>query len=369
MSKGKRTYEGRLEGAQKRIAAPNLPYRPRDPQRYRPRIGLIGCGGITEQHLKAYKKAGYQVVALCDTDETKAHARREVFCPKAEIYGDYLELLARTDIEVVDIATHPKERVPIIAAALSAKKHVLSQKPFVTDLDEGEKLCAMAENLNLKLAVNQNGRWAPHFSYIRQALACGLIGDVNAAHFRLHWDHNWIADTPFNNIHHVVLYDFAIHWFDMLNCVMGERTPLRVFASNARTASQAAQPPLLGQVLVEFDSAQASLIFDADTRFGQRDETLINGTKGALVSSGPNLTTQSITLITKKGRAVPELKGSWFPDGFHGTMAELLCAIEENREPQNSARHNLKSLALCFAAVASADSHSPQVPGIVRKMS
>ena len=44
-------------------------------------------------------------------------------------------------------------------------------------------------------------------------------------------------------------------------------------------------------------------------------------------------------------------------------MAELLCAIEENREPQNSARHNLKSLGLCFAAVASANEHLPQVPG------
>lgn len=368
MKQKKRTYEGRLEGAQKKIAAPALPYRPRDPRRYRPKIGLIGCGGITEQHLKAYKKAGYRVVAFCDKDEVKAHARREEFYPKAEIYGDYLELLGREDIDVVDVATHAEHRAPIVAAALSAKKHVLSQKPFVLDLDEGEKLCALAESLNLRLAVNQNGRWAPHFSYVRQAVARGLIGDVNAAHFHVHWDHNWIAGTPFDAVKHVVLYDFAIHWFDMLNCVMGERVPLRVHASNARTASQQARPGLLGQVLVEYDGAQASLIFDADTKFGQRDETFINGTKGSLLSSGPNLTTQKVTLITKKGRATPELKGSWFPDGFHGTMAELLCAVEQNREPQNSARHNLKSLALCFAAVKAAETHQAQVPGEVRRL-
>jgi hypothetical protein len=35
-------------------------------------------------------------------------------------------------------------------------------------------------------------------------------------------------------------------------------------------------------------------------------------------------------------------------------MGELLCAIEEDREPENSARGNLQSLALCFAAIASA---------------
>src|SRR4029079_17535866 len=60
--------------------------------------------------------------------------------------------------------------------------------------------------------------------------------------------------------------------------------------------------------------------------------------------------------------------GSWFPDGFHGTMGELLSAIEEKREPTNSARNNLDSLALCFAAVASADRGEPVVPGSVRTL-
>jgi hypothetical protein len=40
-------------------------------------------------------------------------------------------------------------------------------------------------------------------------------------------------------------------------------------------------------------------------------------------------------------------------------MSELLCAIEENREPYHSARDNLQSLELCFAALTSADTHLP----------
>ena len=47
------------------------------------------------------------------------------------------------------------------------------------------------------------------------------------------------------------------------------------------------------------------------------------------------------------------------------TMGELLCAIEEDREPENSARENLRSLELCFAALASADSGQPVKPGDV----
>jgi len=78
--------------------------------------------------------------------------------------------------------------------------------------------------------------------------------------------------------------------------------------------------------------------------------------------------TRGVTLHTDRGHASPKLKGNWFPDGFHGTMAELLCAIEENREPSNSAENNLNSLALCFAAVESAESGRPQVPGKIRKL-
>ena len=86
------------------------------------------------------------------------------------------------------------------------------------------------------------------------------------------------------------------------------------------------------------------------------------------MSMGPSLADQTVHLYTERGRATPKLAGAWFPDGFHGTMGELLCAIEEGREPMNSARNNLGSLALCFAAIASASNGEPKVPGEVRRL-
>ena len=55
-------------------SAPRLAYEPRDPVSYRPRIGLVGCGGISVQHLRAYTAAGYDVAAFCDRKEEKARA-------------------------------------------------------------------------------------------------------------------------------------------------------------------------------------------------------------------------------------------------------------------------------------------------------
>jgi predicted dehydrogenase len=351
-----------------RIAAPSLPYRPRDPKRYRPGIGLIGCGGITKWHLAAYKSAGYRVLAMCDIAIERARERRDEFYPEAMITDSIDDVLARDDIEVVDITTHPPERPPIVEAALRARKHVLSQKPFVLDLDVGQRLVDLADEMGVKLAVNQNARWAPHFSYIREAVWAGLLGSIDAIHCDVHWDHSWVKGTVFESVRHLILYDFAIHWFDFVRTIMDEAVPRRIFASMAKSATQTIVPALLAQAIIEYESTQVTLIFDGFTRFDRLDRTLVVGSEGAIRSSGPSTDYQRLEMTTAEGIARPRLKGAWFPDGFHGTMAELLSAIAENREPSNSARNNLASLSLCFAAVASAERGEAVKPGSARQL-
>jgi predicted dehydrogenase len=331
-------------------------------------MAVIGCGGITKWHLTAYRSAGYKVVALCDVVRARAEARRDEFYPDALATDDPHEILTRDDIEIVDIATHPPERPPLIEAALRARKHVLSQKPFVLDLDVGERLADLADEMGVLLAVNQNARWAPHFSYIREVVRAGLLGSIDAIHCDVHWDHSWVKGTVFETVRHLILYDFAIHWFDFVTTVMQDAPARRVFASMARSATQTIGPPLLAQTMVEYDSTQATLIFDGFTRFDRLDRTLVVGSDGAIRSGGPTTEHQRVELTTAQGIARPRLKGCWFPDGFHGTMAELISAVAENRQPTNSARNNLASLALCFAAVASAERGEPVRPGSVRRL-
>jgi predicted dehydrogenase len=351
-----------------RVAAPPLAYRPRDPKRYRPGIGLIGCGGITKWHLTAYKAAGYRVLAMCDIAIERARERRDEFYPEALATDNVEEVLSRDDIEVVDITTHPPERPPLIETALRARKHVLSQKPFVLDLDVGHRLADIADEMGVKLAVNQNARWAPHFSYIREAVRAGLLGSIDAIHCDVHWDHSWVKGTVFESVRHLILYDFAIHWFDFVRTIMDEAVPRRIYASMARSATQTIAPALLAQTIIEYESTQVTLIFDGFTRFDRLDRTLVVGSAGAIRSAGPSTDYQRVEMTTAEGIARPRLKGAWFPDGFHGTMAELLSAIAENREPSNSARNNLASLSLCYAAVASAERGEAVKPGTVRQL-
>ena len=331
---------------------PELPYLPPMPKDRSIGIALVGAGGISAAHLDAYRAHGLNVLSICSRNLEHAQNRRDAFFPEARATDNFEDVLGDPRIAVIDIATYPDVRVDLMRRAFAAGKHVLSQKPFVENLATGEALVAEAARRGVKLAVNQNGRWAPHLATMREAVASGLIGEVIGAHVAIRWDHGWIAGTAFEAVDDLVLWDFGIHWFDFLASVLGEHA-LQVRATAARAASQTVRPPLLAEALVSFEGGQASLIFDGATRYGASDATAIVGTRGTISSRGPDLGVQSVELHTEAGVARPELKGTWFNDGFAGTMGELLCAIEEGREPLNSARGNLFSLRLCLAAVKS----------------
>jgi predicted dehydrogenase len=349
--------------------APDLPYRPPMPSTYRPRIALIGCGGITAMHLAAYRDFGWDVVAMMDVRESAAIERRDRFYPEAIVTTSLDDILANDEIDIVDLALHPEPRVSAIEAALAAGKHVLSQKPFAIDLSDADRLVTLADERGLKLAVNQNGRFAPHVAYTRATIDAGLLGSVGSIDLSVHWDHNWTAGTPFDTIPHLLLYDFAIHWFDMTRCYLGRRGAHTISATVRRLAGQRPSPALGGHVLIEADGALATLSFNGNTLAGPVDRTLVVGSDATIQSVGPNLNEQQLTLYRRDEALAANLTGQWFNDGFAGAMGELLCAIEEDREPSNSARHNLHTLEIAFAAIASAEQGGrPVEVGSIRRV-
>ncbi|MEX2592598.1 MAG: Gfo/Idh/MocA family oxidoreductase [Anditalea sp.] len=371
MDKENDNYGLSAEKSTGQISPPKINYLPQKPKLYNPNIGLIGTGGISDYHLQNYKDFGFNVVAIANRTLSKATQRRDQFYPNAEVYDDYRKILERDDIQVVDITPHPIDRLPIIKDALQSKKHVLSQKPFVLNLNEGKELVKIAKVNKVKLAVNQNGRWAPHFSYMRSAISSGLIGRPLSIDFSLQWDQTWVAGIPgFENIKHMILFDFAIHWFDITACFMEGEEATGVFASVVKYDEQKFTPPALASCIIDYGQSQVRMAFNAHTMLGEEDVTTIVGTKGTLRSRGPGLNNQPLMeVFTEEGEVKVPLEGCWFENGFKGTMGELLCAIEENREPLNSAENNLKSLGLCFAALESADKKRIFVPGEVNSVS
>ena len=215
-----------------------------------------------------------------DIQPDRARRRRNLFYPRADVYDDFAAIVPRNDIEVIDAAVHPEPRVQVIEAAIAAGKHILSQKPFAEDLNVAQRLVELAAKRDVKIAVNQNGRWAPHFAYARQAVQAGLLGDVGTIDFLAAFDHSWTIGTPFEDIRHIVLYDFAIHWFDMASCLLGGREVRSVYASAVCTSYQRARPPFVAAVILNAGDAQVRIGFNAAVVYAQKDQTLIAGSLG-----------------------------------------------------------------------------------------
>lgn len=348
----------------------DLPYLPQGPRCRDTPIGLIGCGGVSGAHLRAYRHAGYSVVALCDPNKEAAEARRAEFYPEARIFTSHHELLTLSDVAVVDVATHTDVRHVIVADALRAGKHVLSQKPFAEDLDAAERLCDLAESCDRTLAVNQNGRWAPHFSYLLSAARAGQLGRVVAADFFAYWPHDqMVQGTRFADMPDLILLDFGIHWFDLVGQLFADAGPARsVHATLASRPGQLIGVPTMAQVTIDYDDAQASLLFRGSVHAENRRGYHVAGTNGVLHQIGRSGGPVEVEIARAGETVLIPLNGTWFENGFHGTMAELLLALEEGRRPANDARSVLAGLELCFAAVASSRSGTPVVPGSARSL-
>jgi len=335
-----------------------------DPGEYDPEIGVVGCGSICEYHLEAYADAGYDVRALCDIDRERTVALRDRFYPEATVYEDHETLLANEDAEVIDATTYPEPRVGIVADAIDAGRHVLSQKPFVTDLADGRRLVERADDAGVTLAVNQNGRWAPQYRYMRAAVDAGLVGDVHCVSLERHWDKNSIAG---DDIEHRLFFYYGIHVVDMVRCLLGGN-PERVSAATARSPGQAPEEPLLGEVVLEYDSALARLTFNGDERGVEVSRGRVSGSDGTITSEGEDQNAETVCVHREEGTVSPALSGSWFPDGFGGAMAELLAAVAEDREPVHSARDNLGTVATTIAAIESARRGEAVEPAAVERL-
>lgn len=350
-------------------ALPVPDYLPPNVDVQRHRIGLIGCGGISGAQLAAYREAGFIVTVLCDRTLAKAESRRDEYFPEALATTAVADIWRDPAIDIVDIATHVNGRPQLVAEALRAGKNVLSQKPFVRNLDDGEALIALAQTVARVLAVNQNGRWAPHFAAALASVRRGDIGEVTSADFHVYWPHDQVFehDPHFAAMQDLMLYDFGIHWFDLIaQLLSGAGEARRVFASVGSRTGQRIPVPTEADVVIEFDRARATICYRGSAPRLEAGSFRIEGTRGVITHNGESLGGSSVQFDTDDGALDLALAGSWWTNGMSGTMAELMSAIDDPHEPSNSGRSALDGLQLCFAALTSAQSGAAVDPRTIR---
>ena len=140
------------------------------------RVGVIGAGLWGSNHARVFATLpDTELVAVCDTDAARASRLAGEFGAGHSV-SDYRHLLSDAAIDAVSIATPDFTHTPIIVAALDAGKHVLTEKPLATTLEEAERIAAAASRARGKLMVDFHNRVNPAIVAVQQAVAAGEIG-------------------------------------------------------------------------------------------------------------------------------------------------------------------------------------------------
>lgn len=143
------------------------------------RIATIGIGGMGFGDTRnALKDPGVELAAVCDLYTGRLERAKELFGADLMTTRDYREVLARTDVDAVIIATPDHWHVPIAIDALRAKKDVYLQKPMIHKISEGKPLIEEAKKSGRILQVGSQYVSSAIYKKAREIVQSGQIGQI-----------------------------------------------------------------------------------------------------------------------------------------------------------------------------------------------
>lgn len=193
------------------------------------KVGVIGVGFIGPAHMEGLRRLGFEVVAVAEaTQELAEEAAARLLVPKA--YGDWKDLIADPEIDVIHIASPNFLHYTHAKAALEAGKHVVCEKPLAMNADESASLVKLAREKNLVGAVNFNIRFYPLVHDAKARIEAGEIGDrvyiIQGSYLQdwllLDTDWNWRLEPDLGGDLRAVA-DIGSHWMDLVTFVTGTR--------------------------------------------------------------------------------------------------------------------------------------------------
>ncbi|MFL5304378.1 MAG: Gfo/Idh/MocA family protein [Polyangia bacterium] len=299
------------------------------------------------------------------------------------------EVVARKDIDIVDICTPGDSHAPIAVAAAEARKAILCEKPLANTVADAQRMADAASRAGVVNMVCHNYRRVPAVALAKRIIEEGQLGDLY--HYRGLYLQDWIVDPKFPRVWRLqkahagsgALGDILSHTMDLSRHLVGEPTEVSALLKTFVTERPLPEDPSRqGPVDVD-DAAQALVKFDGGavgyyegSRFASGRKNYnrfeINGAKGSLVWDLERL--NQLELYQESGplsgfRTISVTDGThpyinaWWPPGhnigyehsFTHTVYDFLRAMAAGSSPRPDFEDGVKNQRVLDAIERSAE--------------
>jgi len=243
------------------------------------RVGVVGTGSFANfVHMRGYRDHPSAVVkGVCDIDLNRAEKAARDFGADF-VTDDFNELVARDDIDAVDIVTPNVIHAAVALAAFKAGKHVICEKPLAMSFAEAQEMAEAARQAGTINGVNFSFRGHPAARYARDLVAQGQIGRI--FHVNAFYMQGWLSSPKTPIVWRLkkdmtgtgVLGDLGSHIIDLVEWMTGGRI----------TSLVADMKNFIDQRPLADGSGMGEVDVDDGTTFLTRFD---NGAMGAFVSS------------------------------------------------------------------------------------
>ncbi|MGN1410195.1 MAG: Gfo/Idh/MocA family protein [Eubacteriales bacterium] len=196
------------------------------------KVGIIGCGGISNMHMGGYRALGdrVEVVAACDIDENKLKAYAARYgIPRT--YTDYNEMMAKEELDCVSVCTWNAAHCGATVAALKGGANVICEKPMAMNAKEAELMMNTAKEQGKLLQIGFVRRFGNDADAIRKMSDGGLVGDVyyaKATYLRRNGcPGGWFGDKAYSG--GGPLIDLGVHVIDLSRYLAGCPKPVSAY--------------------------------------------------------------------------------------------------------------------------------------------
>lgn len=334
------------------------------------KVGLIGCGNISDAYLKAAPQFPIlEIIACADIFAAAAET-------KAETYGiealSVETLLVDPRIDVVLNLTTPQHHVPVGLQAIAAGKHVYSEKPLAISVTEAAKLVSAAADKGLRAGCAPDTFLGGAHQTARKAVDDGMIGDIVAgtAFMMVPGHESWHPNADFYyQSGGGPLMDMGPYYLTALINMIGPVTSVVGHATAAYETRKIGSGPREGEEfkvevpthisgLLQFENGAAvSITTSFDVHKHGHSPIEIYGRDGSMLVADPNHFEGAIQVSKGKGDWADVAQSHLYGDGNYRILglADMAQAIVSDRPHRASLELSLHVLEIMESILLSAE--------------